>query len=242
MAMQTPSFIAVKGDSYVYSDNGTFKFYVPEKYFSNKLAEFVGEYIQLFGMVPYALFNKDDKPIGKLRTFKFPASFLTKPDEIEIAKQITLTKNNTPDDYRILKYHKGGVIVVNYNIAEDSENIQRWYSALNTGSLPNNLPYDELQNYFLKNIQLTGNSYSVSMQLIGVVIGELCRSNKDIDTPFRLTDSSDMNAYTFVSIKDVPRSASPFAALQSEEWDRAVISAINTDSHRDSPLEKIMMN
>lgn len=241
-AMQTPSFIKVKGNSYVYANEGTFKFYVPEKYFSNKLAEFVGEYIQLFGMLAYALFDKNDKAIGKLRTFKFPISFMTKPDEIEIARGITLTSNNKPEDYRILKYHKDGVIVVDYNIAEDSENIQRWYSALDTCALPNNLPYDELQNYFLRNVQLTGNKYSVSLQLIGVVIGELCRARNDIDTPFRMKDLTDMNAYQWIAIKDIPRGTSPFAALQSEEWDKAVISAITTDGHRDSPLEKIMMD
>lgn len=240
--MNTPSFIKVQGDSYVFANDGTFKFYVPERYFSNKLAEFVGEYVSLFGVLPYAIFDKNDKAIGKLRTFKFPISFLTKPDEIEIAKGITLTSNNKPTDYRILKYHKNGVIVVNYNIAEDSENIQRWYSALDTGALPNNLPYDELQNYFIRNIQLTGNKYGVSLQLIGVVIGELCRAKNDIDTPFRLLDSNDMTAYQWIAIKDVPKGTSPFTALQSEEWDKAVISSITTDANRDSPLEKIMMD
>jgi hypothetical protein len=240
--VDTPSFIKVKGDSYVFANEGTFKFYVPEKYFSNKLAQFVGEYISLFGMLSYAIVDKNDKAIGKLRTFKFPISFLTKPDEIEVVKGITLTSNNNPSDYRILKYHKDGVIVVNYNIAEDAENIQRWYSALDTGALPNNLPYDELQDYFLRNIQLTGNKYSVSLQLIGVVIGELCRSRKDIDTAFRLTDSNDMNNYQWISIRDIPKGVSPFTALQSEEWDKAVISSIIADTNRDSPLEKIMMD
>lgn len=240
--MDTPSFIKVKGDSYVFANDGCFKFYVPEKFFSNKLAEFIGECVALFGVIPYALFDKNDKPIGKLRNFKFPNTFLTKPDEIEIAKGLVLTKNNKPEDYRILKYYKDGVIVVNYNIAQDAENIQRWYSALDTGALPNNIPYDQLQNYFLRNAQITGNGYGVSLQLIGVVIGELCRSNKDIDTPFRLTDNNDNTAYQWIAIKDVPRGTSPFTAIQSEEWDKAVISAITTDSNKDSPLEKIMMD
>lgn len=108
--------------------------------------------------------------------------------------------------------------------------------------MPNNLPYDELQNYFLRNVQLTGNKYGVSLQLIGVVISELCRSKNDIDTPFRMSDSNDMNAYQWISIKDIPRGTSPFTALQSEEWDKAVISSITTDANRDSPLEKIMMD
>lgn len=240
--MDTPSFIKVKGNSYVFANDGCFKFYVPEKFFSNKLAEFVGECVSLFGVIPYAIFDKSDKAIGKLRNFKFPISFLTKPDEIEIAKGIALTKNNKPEDYRIFKYYKDGVIVVNYNIAEDAENIQKWYSALGTGALPNNIPYNELQNYFLRNVQLTGNKYGVSLQLIGVVIGELCRAKNDIDTPFRMTNSTDMNNYQWIAIKDVPRGTSPFTALQSEEWDKAVVSSTITDSNKDSPLEKIMMD
>lgn len=240
--MNTPSFIKVKDNSYLFANEGTLKFYIPEKYFSNKLAQFEGECISLFGMFSYAIFDKNDKAIGKLRTFKFPISFLTKPDEIEIAKGIVLTSNNKPSDYRILKYHKDGVVVVNYNIAEDAENIQRWYSAIDTGALPNNLPYDELQNYFLRNVQLTGNKYSVSLQLIGVVISELCRSRKDINSPFRMSGSDDMNNYQWMSIKDIPKGTSPFTALQSEEWDKAVISSITLDTNKDSPLEKIMMD
>jgi hypothetical protein len=240
--METPSFIKVKGDSFVFANDGCFKFYVPEKFFTNKLAEFTGEYISLFGVIPYALFDKNDKPIGKLRNFKFPISFLTKPDEIEKVKDLVLTKNNLPEDYRILKYYKDGVIVVNYNIAEDAENIQKWYSALDTGSLPNTLDYSELQNYFIRNAQLTGNGYAVSLQLIGIVIGELCRSKKDIDKPFRLEDNPDMNAYQWIAIKDVPRGTSPFTAIQSEQWDDAIIAAIMYDKVRESPLEKIMMD
>lgn len=240
--METPSFIKVKDTSYVFANDGCFKFYVPERFFSNKLASFIGECISLFGIIPYAIFDKNDKPIGKLRTFNFPISFLTKPDDIEIAKGIKLTKNNNPEDYRILKYYKDGVIVVNYNIAQDSENIQRWYSALDTGALPNNLDYDKLQNYFIRNVQLTGNSYGVSLQLIGIIIGELCRSKKDIDTPFRLENNTDMNAYQWIAIRDVPRGTSPFTALQAEEWDQAVISSITVDNTKDSPLEKIMMD
>jgi hypothetical protein len=240
--MDTPSFIKVKGDSYVFANDGTFKFFVPERFFSNKLAEFVGEYISLFGVVPYALFDKNDKPIGKLRTFKFPVSFLTSPDEIELVKGLVLTKNNSPEDYRVLKYHKDGVIVVNYNIAEDAENIQKFYSALDTAALPNNINYNELQNYFIRNVQLTGNKYGVSLQLIGVVMSELCRSRKDDSKPFRLENNPDMNAYQWIAIRDVPRDTSPFAAITSEEWDVAVVSSIMVDTVKDSPLEKIMMD
>lgn len=240
--METPSFIKVKDTSYLFNEDGCFKFYVPEKFFTNKLAEFVGEYVSLFGIIPYAIFDKNDKLKGKLRSFKFPAMFLTKPDDIESIKNVKLTQTSKSQDYKVLKYYKDGMIVVNYLIAEDTSNLEKWYSALGTASLPNVIKYDELQDYFLENVLLTGNSYSVSLQLIGIVLSELCRSNKDPDKPFRLENNKNMNDYNWIPIRDVPKNISPFSAITSEEWDKAVIASITTDNNKQSPMEKIMMD
>ena len=40
--METPNFIKVVGDSYVFSGDGCLKFFVPEKYFDTKLAVIEG--------------------------------------------------------------------------------------------------------------------------------------------------------------------------------------------------------
>lgn len=240
--METPSFIKVKDTSYLFSGDGCFKFFVPEKYFTGKLANFVGEFIELFGIVPYAVYDKNDKPIGKLRNFKFPAYFVTKPDEIEIAKGLKLTKETKEQDYRILKYHKDGIIVLNYLISQNADIIDVWYSALTTGNILNVIPYNTLQDYFLDNIMISGNGYSVSLQMIGIVISELCRSSKDTDTPFRLSGSNNMNDYQMISVKDIPRGTSPFTAITSEEWDKAVVSSIMIKDPKYSPMEKVMMD
>ena len=239
--METPSFIKVKNQSFVFANDGCFKFYVPEKFFDTKLAETNGEYISLFGILTYALFDKNDKPIGSLRTFKFPSTFITKPDDIEIIRGVKLIKNSKEQDYRVLKYYKDGMIVVNYEIVQDAVNLDKFYKALQYGNIPNTIDYYELQNYFIRNIQLTGNSYSVSLQLIGVVISELSRSLKDSSVPYRLSGSNDHTAYQMINIREVPQDVSPFTALTSERWDDAVISSITTTNTKESPLERIMM-
>lgn len=240
--MELPSFLKIKDQSFLFKDEGTFKFYIPEKYFTTKLAELNGEFVKLFGICTYAIFDKNDKPIGGLHDFNYPVSFLTKPDDIEIVKGLVLTKNTDKEDYRILKYYKDGVIVVNYEISEDAGNLDTFYRALQYGNIPNTVPYDKLQDYFLKNIQLTGNGYDVSLQLIGVVFSELCRSSKSTDTPFRLSKTNDMTDYRMCNIREIPRNVSPFTALTSETWDEAVINSIITKSNKESPLEKIMMD
>lgn len=239
--MNTPNFIKVKDTSFVFANDGCFKFYVPEKFFDTKLAEPNGEYINLFGMLTYALFDKNDKPIGSLRTFRFPTTFITKPDDIEIMRDVKLTKNSKSQDYRVLKYYKDGVIVVSYDIVQDALNLDKFYKAVQYGNIPNTIDYYELQNYFIRNIQLTGNAYSVSLQLIGVVISELARSLKDSSVPYRLSNTNDHTAYQMANIRDIPQNVSPFTAITSERWDDAVISSITTKNTKESPLERIMM-
>lgn len=240
--MQMPSFLKEKDMSYIFSNDGCFKFYVPEKFFDTGLAVLTGEIVSLFGILTYAIFDKNDKLVGKLRNFYFPSTFESKPDDIEILRGVKLTKNSKEQDYRVLKYYKDGIIVLNKEISQDSSNLDKFYKALQYGNIPNTVPYNELQNYFLKNIQLTGNGYDVSLQLIGIVFSELCRSIKNSDIPFRMSNSDDMTAYQMVNIREVPQNVSPFSAITSERWDDAVISSITTTNTKESPLEKIMMD
>ena len=73
----TPSFISIKEQSCVFNKDGCFKFFVPEKYFDTKLAEIRGEYVNLFGVCTYAIYDKNDKLISKLKNFNLPVMFLT---------------------------------------------------------------------------------------------------------------------------------------------------------------------
>lgn len=240
--MQTPSFIKVKDDSLLFSQEGCLKFFIPQKLFDNKVCELSGEYVYLFGIFTYALYDKNDKPIGGLRNFNFPTTFISKPDDIEMVKGLKLTKNSKEEDYKVLKYHKDGVVVVSYNIPNDATCLDKWYKLLEYGNIPNTIPYNKLQEYFLDNIILSGNGYNVSLQIMGVVISELARSSNDLNKPFRLSKNNDMHAYNMVNIRDIPQISSPFTALTSERWDDAVISSITNKNDKESPIEKIMMD
>lgn len=241
--MELPNFLKQQDQSFLFKNDGIFRFYVPERFFTTKLAEFNGEFVSLFGILTYAIFDKNDKPIGKLNNFKFPTTFLSRPDDVEILKNVKLTKDLDPQDYRALKYYKDGVIVVRDEVVEDAVNLDKFYAALQNGVIPNSVPYNELQDYFLDNIKLTGNDYNVSAQLIGVIFSELCRSSKDRSIPFRLSNSDNMNDYRMGSIKEIPRNISPFTAITSEVWDDALISLTTTENtSKESPMEKIMMN
>ena len=98
-----PGFVSRKGDSIVFNGEGEFVFYVPEKYFDTKNAIIEGEYVNILGVLDYAIFDKNGKHSG-LKPFKLPTVFLTKPYTIDKLKDVQLTKNVDKQDYRLFKY------------------------------------------------------------------------------------------------------------------------------------------
>ena len=78
------------------------------------------------------------------------------------------------------------------------------------------------------------------MQIIGIIVSEICRSPRAINKPYRLSTSNDLNAYTAINVADVSNYTSAFAAVTGENWNRSLGSAITNRDGKLSPLEKAM--
>jgi len=230
-----------ENDSILFNNKGYMSFYIPERFFTSGYAEIDGEFVKLFGLFNYALYTENDKPIGKLRLFKFPTTFLSQPGEITKERNIKLTNNNKAEDYRVLKYYTNDKVIVSTKVPKLVDNIEIFFKMFNSGIIPTGVPYDELHNLFLWNASINGYSYGVPASLIGLCISESCRAGNNDALPFRLSKSEDMNNYNLVSIKQIPNLTSAFTAMTSENWNESLANAITNKNHTDSPLEKIFM-
>lgn len=240
MAYNVPKFLRRDGDSLLFNQNGQFVFYVPELYFDRGDAQIKGEYINLLGVLDYTIFNEDGSNIG-LKRFNFPTVFLCKPSRIEKAKKIRLKEATDPSDYRLLIFEKDDAVVVSVKVPQNIANVEDFYSIFLTGKLPMTIPYNKLHNYFIDSMTLSGSSYGISLQMFGIVVGEMCRDAKDPSIPFRQTNFKDQMAYRAISIKDLPKYISPSSSLGSENWDMGVVGAIVNPSNTESPMEKLLM-
>ncbi|MGL5752486.1 MAG: hypothetical protein ACRCXT_18265 [Paraclostridium sp.] len=233
-----PSFLKKDGDSLLFNGEGEFVFYIPEIYFDSKYALIVGEYINLLGVLDYAIFDSNGKSSG-LKPFRFPTVFLTKPGNMEKIKNTKLTKHTDSQDYRLLKYKKGDQIVVSTKVPQMVANVEEFYKLFTSGKIPTTIAYNELQNYFMENIRLNGEDYGMTIQLFGIIIGEMVRASAENSKLFRHTIMDNMTGYNMINIKDVPKYVSPFTSITSENWDDSVVNAILLDKHQVSPLEPL---
>lgn len=240
--MAIPSWLKKDGESVLYNGDGYFAFFVPESYFLGKnstKAVIEGDLVNLFGVLDYQLFNENGKPNGPVRCFKFPSVFLTKPTTIDKVKNIKIVDWADAADYRVLKYEKGAQIIVSTKVPQDLQNVEFFYSLFLGGNLPLTIPYEELHTYLSENIQLAGEDYGITNQLLGIVVSEMARDPKNLEKAFR---NSNAQHYKAINIKDIPKFISPYSAITSENWDEAVVNAIENKSTKDIPMEKILMD
>lgn len=242
MVYDVPKFLRRDGDSLLFDQEGEFVFYVPEIYFDagRKDAVINGEYVNLLGILDYAIFSPTGYSSGPKRFF-FPTVFLTRPSRIEKQKNVKLKPGVDPQDYRLLIYNKDDPVVVSTKVPQDIANVESFYRIFLYGKLPVTIPYDKMQDYFTESIALNGSSYSITLQMFGFVIGEICRSKTNLNLPFRLTDFTDLTSYKPLGIRDVPKYISPNSSIGSENWDNAVVGAIMHPNDVGSPMEKLIM-
>lgn len=240
--MGLPAYFKRVNDSVVYDGQGTLKVYVPEKQFDLNIAKIHGDFIDILGIVPYAIEDKSGK-MGKLHKINYPTVFSTKPTKVDKLTNVVLTKESKAQDYRVLSFANGAPIVVHTKVPQSTDYVKAMLNLfIITGNIPNTIPYDKIHEYLDRNIRANGANYGINAQLWGVIFSELCRSKKDPDIPFRLSKDTDMYNFEPMSVKEVSKILSPFAAIQSENFDDSVVHAIMTDRESTSPLEKILMN
>lgn len=235
---EIPKFLKRDGDSLLFNQEGELVFYIPEMYFERKYAVISGEYINLLGVLDYAIFDEKGKHSG-LKPFRFPTIFLCKPSDMEKVKNVKLTEFVEPQDYRLLKFRKGDQVIVSVKVPEMVANAEEFYNIFISGKLPTTIKYDEIQDYFLENIRLNGADYGISIQLFGMLIGEMCRDPKDRTKLFRHTKMDNMSAYQMINIREVPKYVSPFTSITSENWDESVVNSMLIKDAKYSPLEKL---
>lgn len=233
-----PKFLKREGDSLLFNQEGELVFYIPEMYFARKYAIIIGEYINLLGVLDYAIFDEKGKHSG-LKPFRFPTVFLCKPGEMEKVKNVKLTEHVDAQDYRLLKFKKGDQVVVSVKVPEMVANAEEFYKLFTSGKMPTTIKYDQIQDYFLENIRLNGADYGISIQLFGLIIGEMCRDPKDPGKLFRHTAMNNMTAYQMLNIREVPKHISPFTSITSENFDESLTNAILNNNSKYSPMEKL---
>ena len=175
---------------------------------------------------------------------------MCRPGSVEKKKNYKLEKDLDESDYRILTFAKGDQLITRCHGEQNIDNMSELFRLhIQTGRIPNTIPYDTLYQYPFECMALNSKGYSVHAQAMGLLYSKICRDPEDISKPFRLskTINSKMTGYIPISIKEASKYISPFVSLTSENMDESIMSAVllsdeekSGKPHKESPLERVL--
>lgn len=250
---EIPAFTKRDGEALLFNNDGYLEYYIPDNYFGNgktSSAAIEGAYVKLIGSFNYRIF--DEKGVSnKLMTFNFPTMFTCRPNKIEKRKNIQLDKTLDPSDYSVLIFKKGDQLITRCLVEHNIDNVSELLRLhVQTGKIPNTIPYNELYRYLLDAMELNSGAYAVHSQSMGLMYSKICRDPDDISNLFRLSKAINkkMTGYKTISIKEAARYISPFASMIAENFDSSLLTAVMLSDdeksgklkHRESPLERLI--
>lgn len=234
-------FIKTENGKSIFNGSGEMIYYIPEQYFDSRVAVTIGETIDTMGIFSYAIFDDKGKSSG-IKQFYVPTVMSCKPSHVEKVSEFKLTATSEAAPYRLLHFKKGDEAICSTTVPMGVANTELFLNLLTGAKLPENIPYNVLQNYIMDNAKANGFSYGISPQFYGFLISELYRSKTDPDTPFRLSNYKNFLDYDKMGILEVPKHISPYVSITSRNADEAIAGAMLNKSNNYSPLEKVLMN
>lgn len=220
--------------------------YIPSKIYKS-LVEEDGEILKIMGVFNFRIGkNREVDPNSELFTFNFPSMFFTAPSIID--KQIlTLLPEKNSNEYFVLKYYKGDLMMTSTEIIKDISNVEKFVSLLLNGYIPSTVKYSDILRMFYRNLEINGETANVSGTLLSGVVSELCRYSGDQSIPVRKMIGKGKAGeldYSLANARTVCANNSTFSALTFEDVDTMLVYAIDgkrrNRKENISPLEKLI--
>lgn len=220
--------------------------YIPDYYLDKRLAEELGGRMRVFGLFNLQIFDKNEKPIGKLETFVIPSMIVLESDDVEVRK-MTLTKGVEEEKYHVLKFYNGDPII-NVEYPQDSTNVELFLELLTGGKIPRTIPYNQIIQIWQENLRLNSVHLNVASNVLEAIISQIYRDPSKPEDNFAKVagKSSNPNEYGYrpANIREVCARNSTFSALTFEDFDQMMTSSLNINKYNKketkSPLEKII--
>lgn len=208
----------------------------------------------------------------KLNSFNLPVTITTNPSSKQYITLSLLGSNNVSDvtnkpsndettvdidendddideaKYLVLQYYENDTFLENINVIQNSNDMVKFMALINSGKIPNTVPYDKLSMLQLNASKLVGVNLGVTAATVEMTLSELCRDPKNVNRPFRYAINQDksltVHDYKMASIKKIATLNSTFTALTFEDMTTSLVYSINRNTSNEpelvSPAEKVI--
>jgi len=241
--MALPFLKRVENDYYLTAPQAVV--YVPLYFFDNERISVVeGELVKTIGFIFIEIYKT---PTSKPELWQLDCPLkLTIPFAESRKEKKKFKGTHEEDEYMAFTIKGNSVMFQEALNVQNGKNSELFLNFLLGGKLPDNLKYSDIANFLKEVSSLNGTALGVPMSVTEAMIGEMCRSSKDIYTPYRKIagrTGSDSD-YTNIRIQELPRVTSTFSGIAFEDVTSAVsvgcVAGKKGIKGIDSPFEKVI--
>ena len=220
--------------------------YIPETFFTTKLAEIEGTLVKTFGLLPCRIKDKNDKIIVN-HTLNMPTTIILHFNDIYKTKiNLYEFEGSEPDSYRVLKFYNNDIVMSNV-VHKDSSNAELFMKLMCGGKIKN-VPYDKILDIWQKNLDLNGVNLGVPSSILELIMAEIYRNPKNPNEKFSkyINNKPDVSKtlYRASNIREICSRNSTFTALTFEDFDTMMTASLNMNKYNkkqvESPIEKVI--
>lgn len=237
------NFLSRENDT-VFFIGDTMEIYIPKNFFDLKMATFQGNMIQTLGLFQFIVYPDDNR-----KSESGESHYLTLPMNIKFQFENFFNTKKDNMDFKVFILKKGNIFTEHENLEKSAENTKNFIFKINSGKIPNDIPYDEIMKIYLESLTLNGVNLGNPACLYEVKLAELYRDPKDETIPFRKTINKTngkigMTNYQTINITELPNIKGTFQAIMFENIRQSIqysiLRAKNGDPGVESPLEEVM--
>lgn len=243
----------VRQDDKIYLNVPYAEAYLPKVLFNDdeetasSIAVQYADGFKIVGIFNMRFYQSDEDPRDstKLRTFNYPNMIMTYPSDFSTAK-LQLTADGEPEQYIILKYYMGDVIMAAEEV-QSSANCTKFLNMITKGKIPSTVPYDKFDEIWASNFAINKFNPQVPAVIRQMIWAEMCRCPDDITKPYRMIwgkGNANPTGYIETNMNNVAAATSVFSALSFERIKEKLATSINMTKagteQRRSPVEEVL--
>lgn len=212
---------------FMYCEADRMDFYIPIFYFdtAKKFAEDQGQIIKVFGLFDVAFYFGNER---KTKCMNNPFFIQIYNYDSEVMDIDLPGEGMTP--CRVIHYLKGQKIMESM-IIEDSDNALTYVRFINSGKVPNTVPYSYTPQIWTKNQELSNVNFGIRSETEEVILALSYRNPKNPVEKFAEIYGKDLSVgehdYVTASNRQICQYASTFSSLTFEDFDSMVTTSLN---------------
>lgn len=237
-------------DNKVYFTGNNMDIFIPDSYFKDGLANYIGDKVTTLGIFKFAVYHSENKDKPEVYTLSLPIN-TTFQFEDEKTSDIILGEK-MKEKYHIFNIEKGMEFCESTMVDENASASKKFIFMINAGHInEKDVNYSDLIRLYLYNLSINNVGLENQAVMYELTLATLCRLETDTTIEFREALNSPSkypnlteHDYKMIPVTKIPALTSTFGGLMFEDIKESVISGIlrtkSGQSDERSPLEDVI--